>query len=211
MSGHRGFSLVELLVVITIIVVLLSLLAPAMDKAIYQAELAVCATRLKGIATGNLVYASDHKRHYPHRPGVYAFTWRLNAIATSPFNSGVYDDRLTIQNYIEPASLLDPLSPRGISLNFDDTDLRPGEVTEIWSNYALWFGFQYRLGNVRSRGMFRTGDRFGWETGRYSVLVGDHDLIDRANRWGWGSHPDPAGLMFPKVLMNKPEPIDAVP
>jgi type II secretory pathway pseudopilin PulG len=33
---------VELLVVITIIVLLLALLAPALEKAIYQAQMAVC-------------------------------------------------------------------------------------------------------------------------------------------------------------------------
>jgi len=37
---------IELLVVITIIVVLLSLLAPALDKAIYRAELPRCAASL---------------------------------------------------------------------------------------------------------------------------------------------------------------------
>ena len=60
-----AFTLIELLVVITIIVVLLALLTPAVDRAIYQAELTVCGTRLKGIATGNLAYAADNKRSYP--------------------------------------------------------------------------------------------------------------------------------------------------
>ena len=52
MPIRNGFTLVELLVVITIIVILLALLAPALDKAIYQAELAVCGTRVRAIATG---------------------------------------------------------------------------------------------------------------------------------------------------------------
>lgn len=39
----KAFTLIELLVVITIIVVLLALLVPALDKAIYQAQLSVCA------------------------------------------------------------------------------------------------------------------------------------------------------------------------
>ena len=69
---RKAFTLVELLVIITIIVVLLALLAPAMGKAIYQAQLAACATRLKSFATGVTVYAIDYRRSYPHRPWVFS-------------------------------------------------------------------------------------------------------------------------------------------
>ena len=65
-----AFTLVELLVVITIIVILLALLAPALETAIYQSELAVCATRLKGTGTGVQVYAHNFRRSYPDRPSV---------------------------------------------------------------------------------------------------------------------------------------------
>ncbi len=57
-----GFTLVELLVVISIIAVLLALLAPAMDKAINVSEKAVCGTRINQIGAGNFQYAMDHKR-----------------------------------------------------------------------------------------------------------------------------------------------------
>src|ERR1043165_1931025 len=53
----RAFTLIELLVVITIIVVLLALLTPALDKAMYQAELAVCGANLRAIANGAIPYA----------------------------------------------------------------------------------------------------------------------------------------------------------
>jgi len=66
MQRNSGFTLVELLVVITIIVILLALLTPAMDKAIYQAELAVCGAKLNGIAAGVTLCASANRRHYPH-------------------------------------------------------------------------------------------------------------------------------------------------
>jgi prepilin-type N-terminal cleavage/methylation domain-containing protein len=62
--ASRGFSLVELLVVITIIVVLLALLTPALDQAIYQAELAACGAQLKGIGTGVLTYAAASRQSY---------------------------------------------------------------------------------------------------------------------------------------------------
>src|SRR5687767_3588676 len=67
-DGRQGFTLIELLVVITIIVVLLALLTPALDKAIYMAELAVCGTNEKAIASGAQMYAVANKRRYPYRP-----------------------------------------------------------------------------------------------------------------------------------------------
>src|ERR1041385_7046662 len=43
-----AFTLIELLVVVTIIVVLLALLTPALDRAIYRAELLRCGANQKG-------------------------------------------------------------------------------------------------------------------------------------------------------------------
>ncbi len=54
-SQTSGFTLVELLVVITIIAILLALLTPALDKAIDASERSVCASRLHqwGLAIGS--------------------------------------------------------------------------------------------------------------------------------------------------------------
>src|ERR1051326_3589056 len=70
-----GFTLVELLVVITIIVVLLSLLAPAIDRAIYQAELARCGAQLRAIASQTVTYAMGARRTYPYRVGARDPDW----------------------------------------------------------------------------------------------------------------------------------------
>jgi prepilin-type N-terminal cleavage/methylation domain-containing protein len=57
-----GFTLVELLVVVTIIVILLAMLAPALDSAIEQAERAVCATNLHAFGTASSGYAMNNRR-----------------------------------------------------------------------------------------------------------------------------------------------------
>ena len=54
-----GFTLVELLVVVSIIALLISILLPSLKKAREQAKVTVCLANLKGIATASLVYASD--------------------------------------------------------------------------------------------------------------------------------------------------------
>src|SRR5688500_1632441 len=60
-----AFTLVELLVVIAIIVVLISLLAPALDRAGYEAQLVQCGAKMKTGVYGSNQYAFNNRRHYP--------------------------------------------------------------------------------------------------------------------------------------------------
>lgn len=61
----RAFTLLELLVVVTIIVVLLALLAPALDKAVSQAQLTQCAARHHGLVNIFSLWAAENKRKFP--------------------------------------------------------------------------------------------------------------------------------------------------
>ena len=60
-----GFTIVELLVVITIIVVLLALLLPSLERAVQSAEIAVCLSNQHKIGLALHGYQTDHKRYYP--------------------------------------------------------------------------------------------------------------------------------------------------
>ena len=57
--GLRGFSLVELLVIITIVAVLLAMLLPAMQKAKAVAHLQVCASNMRQLGVGLATYSND--------------------------------------------------------------------------------------------------------------------------------------------------------
>jgi prepilin-type N-terminal cleavage/methylation domain-containing protein/prepilin-type processing-associated H-X9-DG protein len=57
----RGFTLVELMVVITIVVILLALLTPAMDRAMDAAVIARCMANQRGVAQALRFYAGDHR------------------------------------------------------------------------------------------------------------------------------------------------------
>lgn len=62
---RRGFTLVELLVVIGIIAVLIAILLPALQKARTAARATACASNQRQILTAIFMYANEHRGAYP--------------------------------------------------------------------------------------------------------------------------------------------------
>ena len=63
--SNKGFTLVELLVVVGIIAVLVSLLLPALNKARVQAETLKCASNLRQIGIGFQMYRNNWDNYLP--------------------------------------------------------------------------------------------------------------------------------------------------
>jgi prepilin-type N-terminal cleavage/methylation domain-containing protein/prepilin-type processing-associated H-X9-DG protein len=57
---HRGFTLVELLVVVAIVALLISILLPSLRRAREQARAAVCGSNIRQIALANIGYAAEN-------------------------------------------------------------------------------------------------------------------------------------------------------
>ena len=64
-SRSRGFTLVELLVVIGIIALLISILMPALSRAREAARRTVCASNLRQIGVAARAFANGHKGRFP--------------------------------------------------------------------------------------------------------------------------------------------------
>ncbi len=64
-KSRRGFTLIELLVVIAIIAILAAILFPVFAKAREKARQSSCASNLKQIALGMLMYVGDNDEMFP--------------------------------------------------------------------------------------------------------------------------------------------------
>ncbi len=64
MSRKSDFTLIELLVVIAIIAILAAMLLPALSAARERARASKCASNLKNVAMGSIMYTGDNKDYF---------------------------------------------------------------------------------------------------------------------------------------------------
>jgi prepilin-type N-terminal cleavage/methylation domain-containing protein len=190
-----AFTLVEVLLAVAIIVVLLALVATALDRALYRAELTVCATRLHTMASGAVTYATAHARRYPYRPGVQAGDWEPHKLYHNLPGIGTYDERPIIKQFIPLKATLDPLCPE---INVDEAVTHPQDM--VFRNSHQWAGFRW----FGHRGMQRLGDRLTWtdsvhydppRTFRFALLASDRDFMNHEGLIVDSSHPDSEGVL----------------
>ena len=88
MENERGFTLLEMMVVVAIVAILAALLIPNFTRARSQAQTAACEANLRTVATALELYFTDHQQY----PGVTATTiGTANGInSADPLESGGY-------------------------------------------------------------------------------------------------------------------------
>jgi prepilin-type N-terminal cleavage/methylation domain-containing protein len=217
-TRRPAFTLVELLVVVTIIVILMALLSPALSRATYQAQLVSCAGKLKLVSSAVTVYAMEFRRTYPERglrsipPDATPVNW-ISAMKLNDPGVG-YDMRPLLSTLMDINKALQcPLT--------NEVELRnlPGAQDDdviAEASYTLWWGWRYDVpsrirasggtsnpqvnqsaGNGVEAGMYRLGDRFTWTSKgdddkprsvSFNILAGDIDL--RYDESSQTSHPD---------------------
>ena len=186
---RRGFTLVELMVVVAIIAVLLAILIPAVEAARMMSKLAACSANLKTVASAATLYAFQNRDYYPDRHPNYLRDARH---IRSTYAGSEFDLRPKFESFMPLKAFVEPMLG---GLAVDDA--------AIPANYNLLAGFNiyssWRIDDAYEA-MEKIGQRFealdlrtpgGPYLRRYSVIAGDWDFYS-ISTWSVsrGSHPD---------------------
>ncbi len=145
LNNQGGFTLIEILVVLAIIILLAALLFPALARARENARRTSCMSNLKQIALSSNMYLQDNDRRYPPFPkpveaddGTRGWAWELQAIVK---NDAVF--QCPSEKYSA-----DETDSEGVLL---------GGFTDYWMNYHLEGLFEGKLQYTSSIILFGEG------------------------------------------------------
>ena len=113
----KGFTLLELLVVVTIIALLVGLLLPAMARARGEARKAVCKSNMKNFGLAISMYSNDYNEVYPTRGlGLTVGVDDLRGLGSMCL---LYDSYITAKRIFQCPSTTDNASDLLVGLNMD--------------------------------------------------------------------------------------------
>jgi prepilin-type N-terminal cleavage/methylation domain-containing protein len=205
-NRRRGFTLVELLVVIGIIAVLISILLPTLARARSAADRTVCLSNMRQMAQALYMYAGQYKGAIPfadpkHNAGTTYVVWRSAGTAPAGFI-----EQYTAEGWVGPGCLFYTRiikSPKTFycpSMQVNGFTYQPRD----WDNPGSYrfMGYLYRLfGEAEGNGAI--GTRISQalnEVKKYKMgRMKNKALVSDIQVMGWGQglswpHREPYGI-----------------
>lgn len=128
---RKGFTLIELMIVIAIIAILAAILIPNFIRARAQSQLAACMSNLKNSATSLEMYATDNNGTYPTAnngslPNLPNWSNYMRSNPVCPANRSIYRYNVTGS------------APLSYSIQQGPVDSTPHSQVGIPANYPLY-------------------------------------------------------------------------
>jgi prepilin-type N-terminal cleavage/methylation domain-containing protein/prepilin-type processing-associated H-X9-DG protein len=161
-SRRRGFSLVELLVVMGIIALLIGILVPTIVRARMKSNAAACKAQLHDIGSSFQMYLNDHRGRYPLAPTLPSANtsgYQTLQVLLAPYSGE------SMRVFKCPSDDVIYLEEEGISyFYYAELGLKPLKETYIYAVLQspnqvpiLWDAANYHGGSVPFNWLFADG------------------------------------------------------
>ena len=171
----RGFTLVELLVVLAVILVLVAMLLPALARAQAQARFIKCAAHMREVLHAQMMYANDFNNSKPPLALMsgQSLTWLQYVAPNLKANHQVVGNGLLVERYLRsPEPLLDPSEAMTDDAAIDRANWHNPLARSAGSSYIYFWQHPHDTDFSYPASFFRSGTRNRVHAkGRHAVLM----------------------------------------